>query len=215
MRRFVLIPGFAVLGVAWLGPLPALATQAFMAHMAMHVSVVAVAAPLIAIGLAGSRRDPVRRWPALFAPLVASVLEFAVIWGWHAPALHHAAQQLPVARIAEQASFLLVGLALWLSALGGAPDLRAARAGAGIAAMLATSMHMTLLGTLIALAPRPLYAHAGFAGLDPLEDQHFGGLIMLFGGGLAYLIGGLWLLAGLLRPQAGGPIHRKRAPERI
>lgn len=201
MRHSMLILGLAVLAAAWLGPLPE--HHAFFAHMAMHVSVVAVAAPLIAIGLAGSAWDPARAWPALFAPLPATIFEFAIVWAWHAPALHDAARHSPIALVAEQGSFLLAGLMLWLSAFGGRVELRARRAGAGIIALLATSMHMTLLGTLLALANRPLYAHGGLAGLTPLEDQHLGGLLMLLGGGTAYLIGGLCLLARLLRPSTG------------
>ncbi|MGH8496550.1 MAG: cytochrome c oxidase assembly protein [Gammaproteobacteria bacterium] len=199
MRRSMLILGLAVLAAAWLGPLPE--QRAFFAHMAVHVSVVAIAAPLIAVGLTGSAWDPARAWPMLFAPLPASILEFFVVWAWHWPALHDAAREWPLAFVAEQASFLLAGLALWLSAFGGRPEVRASRSGAGIVALLATSMHMTLLGTLLALSTRPLYAHydAGFAGLTALEDQHLGGLLMLLGGGTAYLIGGLCLLARLLR----------------
>ncbi|MBA3562658.1 MAG: cytochrome c oxidase assembly protein [Gammaproteobacteria bacterium] len=215
MRRWILVLGLLVLAAAWLGPLPGLAPRAFFAHMSMHVCVVAIAAPLIAVGLAGSAWDPVRWRPALFAPLPASVLEFVIVWAWHAPALHHAARHVPLALIAEQASFLLAGLMLWLSAFGGRPELRTSRAGAGIAGLLATSMHMTLLGTLLALASRPLYAHAagGFAGLTPLEDQHLGGLLMLIVGGAAYLIGGLCLLAGLLRSPivASAGAHTRRA----
>jgi cytochrome c oxidase assembly factor CtaG len=61
-------------------------------------------------------------------------------------------------------------------------------------------MHMTLLGALLALTPRPLYHRAeGLTGLTPLDDQHLGGVIMLLVGGLSYLLGGLWLTAGLLR----------------
>jgi putative membrane protein len=66
--------------------------------------------------------------------------------------------------------------------------------------LLLTSMHMTLLGALLALSPRPLYFHiAGFSGLTPLEDQHLGGAIMLLVGGVSYLLGGLWLTVGLLK----------------
>jgi putative membrane protein len=54
-------------------------------------------------------------------------------------------------------------------------------------------MHMTLLGALFALPPRPLYAHAG-----SLADQHLGGVIMLLVGGASYLAGGLWLTARVL-----------------
>jgi putative membrane protein len=64
-------------------------------------------------------------------------------------------------------------------------------------------MHMTLLGALLALTPRPLYAHAaGFAGFTAIEDQHLGGAIMLAVGGASYLVGGLWLMAGLMRSPA-------------
>ena len=205
--------GLLILAAAWLGPLPELAGTAFIAHMGMHVSVIAVAAPLIALGLGGSRLDPVRRLPWLFSPVPASIVEFVVVWGWHAPVLHHAARHQPGAMMLEQGMFLAVGLLLWLSAFGGESGQRAGRTAAGIGGLLLTSMHMTLLGALLALGPRPLFGHAEVAGfgLTALEDQHLGGVLMLLVGGSAYLLGGLYLLSGLLRepkgpsPQAGRP----------
>lgn len=193
--------GLCILAAVWLGPLPALAQQAFSAHMAMHLAVVAIAAPLMALGLAGSRIDPVRAAPALFAPIPATLFELIAVWAWHAPALHQAARNGTAVLVLEQAMFLAAGLLLWLSAFGGARRHRQARAAAGIGGLLLTSMHMTLLGALLALTPRPLYSHAdgGFLGLSPLEDQHLGGVLMLLGGGSSYLTGGLYLLAGLLR----------------
>jgi len=193
--------GAAVLAAAWLGPLPGLAPRLFCAHMAMHVAVVGVASPLLAFGLAGTRRDPVRARPGWFAPVPLSLLELLVVWSWHAPVLHHWSRHVPLALALEQAMFLAVGLALWLAALGGAPEERTARAGMGIAGLLFTSMHMTLLGVLLAAAPRLLYGHAAPAasGLSPMEDQQLGGLLMLLVGGASYLAGGLYLLAQLLR----------------
>lgn len=208
MRRGALASGIAVLVLVWLGPLPSLARQAFSAHMVMHVSVVALAAPLIAVGLAGDRFDPSRRFPALFAPIPASALELVVVWGWHAPALHHAARSHEAALAIKQGSFLLAGLLVWFSAFGGDPDQRERRTAAGIVGLLLTSMHMTLLGALLALALRPVYpaylhASAGPIAFTPLEDQHLGGAIMLLGGGTAYLAGGLTLMARLLRSRQG------------
>jgi putative membrane protein len=200
MRRALLILGALALAAVWLGPLPGLARNAFFAHMTMHMGVVAVAAPLLALGIAGARLDPVRRAPRLFSPVPASILELVVVWAWHMPALHHAARHSAAGLVAEQGTFLLSGLLVWLSAFGGDRGGRGPRTGAGVVALLLTSMHMTLLGALLALAPRPLYAHAhGLFGLTPLEDQHLGGAIMLLVGGVAYLLGGLWLTAGLLR----------------
>ena len=134
------------------------------------------------------------------APVPLSMAELIVVWAWHAPALHHAARHSTGGFVAEQGSFLAAGLLVWLSALGGDPERRLARAGAGIAALLLTSMHMTLLGALLALAPRPLYVHVGGpTGLTPLDDQHLGGAIMLVVGGAAYLAGGCRLTIEFVR----------------
>lgn len=207
-RHALLALGALVLLAAWLGPLPALSQRSFAAHMAMHVSVIAIAAPLLAAGVAGGRIDPVRRAPMLFAALPASVAELVIVWAWHAPALHHAARHDAALLVAEQASFLGAGLLVWLSACAGAPSRE--RAAAGIGALLLTSMHMTLLGVLLAGAPRPLYVHASSPaaampfGLMPLQDQQLGGVLMLAVGGAVYLGGALLLLAGLLRARRGG-----------
>ncbi len=199
-HRVLLILGLLTLAAVWLGPLPQLAGRAFFAHMTMHLGVVAVAAPLIALGVAGGQFDPVRYAPALFAPVPASVLELVVVWAWHAPALHHAARHHTSGLLAEQGMFLLTGLLLWFSAFGGDERRSNSRRAAGVVGLLLTSMHMTLLGALLALTPRPLYTHAEeFSRLTPLEDQHLGGAIMLVVGGVSYLAGGLWLMVGLVR----------------
>ena len=210
LRRGPLTAGILVLGVVWFGPLAALSRASFAAHMTVHMSVVAIAAPLIAIAIARTRLDPVRAAPALFAPIAASLIEFLVVSAWHAPILHHAARADAAVFAIEQASFLGSGLLLWLSAAAGRSDTRGWRAGAGAGALLFTSMHMTLLGALFALTPRPLYAHTGGGafGLTALADQHLGGAIMLLVGGVSYLAGGLWLTARTL--EASPRIYGKR-----
>lgn len=197
MKRLALVSGVVVLTAAWIGPLPAMASGSFAAHMILHVSVVAVAAPLIAIGL-----TPCRLPGGLLAPLPASIIEFVVVWVWHTPLFHEAARLSFSALLAEQGSFAAAGLLLWLSALGGGPGRRAA----GVGALLLTSMHMVLLGTLLTLAPRPLYDHPeGHAAL--LVDQQAGGMIMLLAGALPYLAGGLYLVWRLI----ADPNHEPRA----
>jgi putative membrane protein len=203
--------GTLTLAVLWIGPLPELAPQYFSAHMAMHMGVVAVAAPLLALGVAGTGLDPTHRFPAALSPIPASVLELVVVWAWHAPALHHIARMTGGGLIAEQSTFLLAALLVWVSSFGSRPAHGADRAGAGVVALLLTSMHMTLLGALLALAPRPLYAHATAmrGAAAALDDQHLGGAIMLMVGGAAYLAGGLWLASTLL---TGRPAPQPREP---
>lgn len=201
MRPFFFLTGLFTLLFCWVGPLPDLSQHAFYAHMAMHMGVVAVAAALIAVGLAGTRFDPVRKAPRWFAPIPISLLELVVVWAWHAPQLHHFARHHFGGLLAEQGMFLLFGLAIWLSAFGGSIPRTKSRAAAGVIGLLLTSMHMTLLGALLIFAPRPLYDHGHqTAQLDPLTDQQVGGAIMVLVGGVTYLIGGLYLTVDLLRP---------------
>jgi putative membrane protein len=195
LRRGSLILGLAVLAATWLGPLPRLAGGSFAAHMTMHIAVVAVAAPLLALGMAGTGVDPVRAMPRLLSPIPASMIELVVVWAWHAPALHHAARHETGAFILEQASFVMAGLLLWIAAVGGNGEQRRVRAGSGVVALLFTSMHMTLLGALFALGNRPLFHDTPSA----LDDQQLGGVIMLLVGGASYLVGGLGLTALALR----------------
>lgn len=193
--------GLAALMAAWLLPLRSFIPGPFSTHMTMHMTVVAVAAPLLALGVAGGRFDPVPRAPLVFAPIPASVVELVVVWSWHTPALHHAARHVAWLTVLEQVTFLVSGLLVWLSVFGGQASDRGPRGGAGVMALLLTSMHMTLLGALLALPPRTLFTHAHHSpgDLTAIEDQHLGGAIMLLVGGAVYLAGGLWLSWQLLR----------------
>lgn len=189
-RRIALVVGLVLLPIGW-----TLSGHGMSGHMAAHMIAVATAAPLLAVALQGARYDPATRWPRLAAPLPAAMVEAVIVWGWHVPALRSLAMHQPIASIAEQASFLAAGLLLWSAVL--APRHRAA----GVGALFVTSMHMTLLGALIGLAPRPLYMHHG---PDALADQQVAGVVMLLVGGIAYLVGGLAMLGRLLqtRPEA-------------
>ncbi len=197
-RRAFLILALLALAGLWLGPLPARIPRSFSAHMALHMGVVALASPLFALGLAGARHDPVRRFPRLFSPIPWSFMELIVVWGWHAPAFHHLARHSLSGLALEQAMFFASATAVWLAAFGGDGVAERGRRGAGVAALLLTSMHMTLLGALLALPPRPLYGGAH----GELGDQHLGGAIMLIFGGAVYLAGGVWLVRALLRREA-------------
>ncbi|MGT2515078.1 cytochrome c oxidase assembly protein [Sphingomonas panni] len=191
MRRASLIAGLVLLPAGWL----AAAQAGMVGHMAGHMIAVAIAAPLLAFGLADSRFDPARRWPQTVTPLAMSLVELATVWGWHLPALRMLADTHLAAMIVEQAMFLLAGWLLWAAVLGTGPDRRAA----GVGALLLTSMHMTLLGALIGLAPRPLYPAMAHGMHDALADQQLGGVVMLMIGAASYFLGGLALLATLLR----------------
>jgi putative membrane protein len=155
---------------------------------------------LIVIGLL--RLVPRTRSPRhlLLATFAASAFEFAVVWSWHAPAMHEAAARWGPVFALQQLSFLLAGVALWWICLGGRD--RKEHAVGGLA-MLFTSMHMAMLGVLLVVAPTLIYAPQfclGAFGLDPLADQQFGGGLMALFGALPDVAGGAWLASHL----AGG-----------
>lgn len=189
MRRACLALGLLLLPVGWV----AAGTSGMVGHMAGHMIAVAVAAPLLAFGLLDTRLDLARRYPAIVTPLAMSLVELVTVWGWHLPAPRALADTSAIAMIAEQAMFLAAGWLLWAAVLG-----RGNRA-AGVGALLLTSMHMTLLGALIGLAPRPLYPAMAHHMADPLGDQQLGGVVMLMVGAASYFLGGLALLGTLLR----------------
>jgi putative membrane protein len=176
MTRPSLAAGILVLLAAWL--LAAGGERSFAVHMVAHMAIVAIAAPLIAIGLHGTRLDfsVGLTW---ITPLTASLVELVAVWFWHLPQTRLLAEQSPAAAVLEQIAFLVAGLLLWLSCLS------ASRL-AGAAGLLFTSMHMTLLGVLLALSPRPLY-----------------GVAMLLVGAISYLAGGIALLFRLLADPRG------------
>jgi putative membrane protein len=192
VRWSALILAALLLPLGW-----ALSGQGMSGHMASHMIAVAVAAPLLAFALSGSGADPARLWPRVVTPMAMMLVELVAVWSWHLPALRRVADASLMVTALEQASFLAAGLMLWSAVL------QAANRVAGVGALLLTSMHMTLLGALVGLAQRPLYPaahhHGGAFGLDALADQQLGGVIMLLVGGFSYLVGGLALLAGVLR----------------
>lgn len=198
MKRPALPVGLILLAAIWLGPLLDAWRSSFAAGMVAHMGVIAVAAPLIAIGLPQSFR-PGPSMPAAL-PVLASLVELVAVWVWHAPAIRALATASTLATIAEQATFLLAGLLLWLTSFAAPGERRHALAGAG--ALLLTSIHMTLLGALLSLAPRPLYGDGEVSCfgvvLDAGRDQQFGGILMLLVGAAVYLAGGLVLVRRLL-----------------
>ena len=95
--------------------------------------------------------------------------------------------------------------AAFIALPAGPQDWMRGRRGEGIVALLLSAMHMTLLGALLALSPRPLYVHPHELppAWSPLDDQHLGGAIMILVGGVSYLAGGLWLSLGILDQRRG------------
>ncbi len=179
--------GTIVLGLLWLGPLASLSHTAFSAHMLLHLGLMLVAAPLLAMPVSRRLPSPRGLGDALAWYLLAGAFEMLVVLAWHIPLLHDAAGHNALLFAAEQLSFLAAGVALWACIFS------ARRSAAAIAAALVAALtfsHMSMFGLMLALVPTLIYDPnlcQGWFGIYRLNDQHLGGALMA-AGGLMYLL---------------------------
>ena len=195
--------GVAALVVALVSPLDALSESLFAAHMAQHLLLTLVAAPLLLLGRVhlgvlpvlplswrrrGARRVArgVRRFPA--ALVVAAVaLHVLTLLAWHVPVLYDAAVAHPWLHVTEHLTLLVTALGFWV-VMGAARPRPVAVA--GLAAFVASLVSVLLAATMTA-ATEPWYAShvttAAVWGLTPVEDQHLAAAIMWVPGGIVYL----------------------------
>jgi putative membrane protein len=119
---------------------------------------------------------------------------------WHVPVLFEAAMRDERLHAFQHFTFFLSAALFWWALVHG----RYGRAGYGLAVLFvfATAVHTSILGALISVAPRLIYAiyeqRARLAGWQPLEDQELAGLIMWIPSGLLFLATALALFAAWL-----------------
>jgi cytochrome c oxidase assembly factor CtaG len=195
--------GWATLAGAIVSPLHAAGEASFTFHMAEHELIMLPAALLLVVsrpgaamlwglpaamrgGLGGIARRGKGLWRFVTDPVVATALQLAAMWAWHAPGPFDRALDSQSWHIAQHISFLVAALLFWWAMMHG----RGGRYRWGTSAfcLFVTSLAGGALGALMALSRSPWYA--GYAamgmtpsGLTPAEDQQLAGLLMWIPGG--------------------------------
>ncbi|HET8528424.1 MAG TPA: cytochrome c oxidase assembly protein [Gaiellaceae bacterium] len=202
--------------VALDSPLDDLADKLFLAHMAQHVLLLAVAPPLLVVSapwtrlwqplplrfrraVAGAvavspRARPLRAAAhAVAHPLAAWTLASATLVVWHLPAAYDLTLRSGAVHELEHALFFLTSLLFW-GAVVDSPPFRSRldwpqRIGFVVSGMLVG----WVLSLVLAFAGSPLYApYAALAhrpgGLSALADQRLAAGVMWVPGSLAYTI---------------------------
>jgi putative membrane protein len=210
--------GWLALVLALVSPLDPLGSRLFSVHMVQHELLMVVAAPLLVLGrpLAAwawalpidwcrsighlfGRTAWTSAWGVITAPLAAWSLHALVLWVWHLPVCFSAALAYPWVHVLQHTSFLGTALIFWWSVLGEAGQ---RRPGSAMMSLFTTMAHTGALGALMTLSPLlwyPAYVAPTLAlGLDPLEDQQVGGLVMWIPAGAVYVLAALALGARLL-----------------
>ncbi|HZU78143.1 MAG TPA: cytochrome c oxidase assembly protein [Dehalococcoidia bacterium] len=201
--------GMLTLAAALLSPLDGLSSALFSAHMAQHLLLLAVAPPLLVLGLPQlvafwALPHPSRRrlggwwlrhraaraaWRGVSHPVSVWLLAAAALWIWHLPPLFDAALRSEPVHAAEHLCFVLTASLFWWTALQprGRRRLSAALATPYIIAM---ALQSTVLGVLLTVSAAPWYAYSSATaawGLTPNQDQQIAGLVMWIPGGVIYL----------------------------
>jgi putative membrane protein len=176
--------------IALVSPLDELGDEyLFSAHMIQHLLLMFVTAPLWLLGTPGWLVDGIipKRLDGLVkrlaSPMSAFVAFVGVLWFWHIPAVYEMAQESEAIHIFEHLTFIGSALIGWWPVAGAdvsripkpAPPIR-------MLYLFLLAIPCTGLAAILTLAHTPLYPFYVTAphifGLDALQDQHLGGLLM-------------------------------------
>jgi cytochrome c oxidase assembly factor CtaG len=191
--------GIALWIAGFLSPIHAYGDQLLSAHMAQHLLIADLAAPLLLVGarnpvlafllprgvlvpLARSGR-PRRAFRALRRPLVAVPVYVLVLYTWHFSVFFEAAVRYAWVHAIQHMSFVAIGVLVWWSALE--PKRRRMRGELWkVPYIIGARMAGMFLGMSFVLIRVPVYAGVygtgeRALGLDALGDQQLAGAMMV------------------------------------
>jgi putative membrane protein len=192
--------GLTAIGAALLSPIDHLGeTDLLSAHMAQHLLIGDIAAPLLVLGLRSplyafilprrllvplARNQPLRRlFRFLRQPWVAFPLWIAILYGWHIVPAYEAALREPWLHALQHQTFILGSILVWLSVLE--PTRRRVPGGLWkIAHISGVRFAGMFLGMAFLIVQHPIYDgfygdRARDHGLTPYGDQQLAGAMMM------------------------------------
>ena len=197
--------GVTAIAVALFSPLESAAHELFSAHMAQHLILIFVAAPLLVLG-----------WPRIGVPkaltgvVVVWTLQVAALWAWHLPALYTSALYRDALHGFEHLTFLGTAWLFWFAIAGPDRDRRLPRPQALLLVFM-TAVAGGALGAVLTFARSPLYvvhrAGTEARGLTLLEDQQLAGVVMWVPIGVVYLVTACVLFLGWMRSMDTDATH--------
>lgn len=212
--------GILALVLALQSPLDPLGEDLFSAHMAQHLMLMLVAAPLFVrarplVAFLWAMPRGLRRWfgrwwgrgpDSVFAVLISPVSVWIWFCGlfmfWHIPGPYGWALRHESVHVLEHLCFFVSSYAFWSVVIEPSGN-RRLDYGATLMFVVTAAVLSGLPGALMVLTQRPFYPiHAAGAarwGLSLIEDQQLAGLIMWIPAGFAYLAAILVLFVQWLR----------------
>ncbi len=207
----------AVLAVALVSPLDAAADRSVAWHMAQHLLLISIAAPMLVVArpvevvpwlLPAQWRNRVRRRRHTLrrprtsperAQFVAAGALAATVLVFHLPRVYDAATSSPLLHACEHASFVAASAVFWWTLVG---SRRRSSHPSGVLALFGFGLVMTGLGALLVLADEAFYElprATSTSAVDRLVDQQLAGVLMWAYGGLLTAVSALTLFTAWLR----------------
>lgn len=187
----------------------------FSAHMAQHILLLLIVPLLLLLGIPESATQKALNikpfgavMKALGNPIIAWFLGVGSMWVWHMPSLHNVVLQNDDLYIAQQISFVIIGMIFWWPVFAPVEDRRLSPL-ASTLYLASACLGCTILGIIITFASAGLYSAyvnpADTAGILPYlrndlcitpgVDQQIGGLTMWVPGCLIYLTASMITIA--------------------
>lgn len=197
-RRASFYAALVVLFLSLNGPLHDLSdTFLFSAHMVQHLVLTLVVPPLMLAGLTGDVLRPLLRprWARLAAerltgPVACFAIFNVVLAAWHLPPAYNLALAYHPVHIAQHLTFLAASVLMWWPLMSPLRELPRLSYPAQMLYCFLMVIPMSIVSIYITMADRVLYPAYAVAprvlGISPMEDQHYGGLIMWIPGGLFF-----------------------------
>ncbi len=201
-RLAALTTGLFTLWLAAASPLAAMDHHLLIAHMAQHLLLMTVAAPLI---LPGVPSITSLRWVQRIATyqVFCWLAGTATVIGWHVPTLFELGMRAAYWHAIEHASFFAAGLLFWLPVIEPWPRV-ANRWDVPLYLFLAT-LPCDALSAFLTFCGRVVYPHyaSGHRMFDisPLGDQELAGALMWVWVTFAYLVPAAAIILQMLSPQ--------------
>ena len=206
-RLAAFLSGLIAVWAAAGSPLATMDHHSLTAHMAQHLLLMTVAAPLMLLGAPavarphGSSLQVVR---ITTHPLLGWLAATAAVIGWHVPALFELGMHSQRWHEFEQASFLAAGLLFWLPVVQSWPSLaRWPQWSVPLYLFLAT-LPCDALSAFLTVCNRVVYPH--YRSASALGDQECAGVLMWVWVTFAYLLPAAVVTFQMLSPE------RRRRP---
>ena len=199
-QRVLFFAGLGAIFLSLNGPLHDLSDDyLFSAHMVQHLVLTLIVPPLLIAGTPGSLLRPLLRHKAIrrvaevvTRPLMCFIIFSVTIAAWHLPPMYNTAMALHWVHIIQHLMFMAVAVLMWWPLMSPLPELPRLSYPAQLLYCFLLGIPMSIIAISITYARDALYPAYASAprmwGLDPMEDQLLGGLIMWIPGGFFFVI---------------------------